>query len=554
MRKLILYFNSIKYLNIKRQIFGRVLFILKAQLVKFFIKKNYLQPNNKASFHKKDNYHFIKKKPLYKEFGKVNIINNEVDILNKNLFNTTSKNKLLNYHIHYFDYINYDDLIHNRELFTSLIESWIKKNKIAETTGWDSYPTSLRIVNWIKFIFQNKIENEIIFKSLAVQSRWLSKRIEFHLEGNHLISNAKALIFSGLFFSNQESFKWLEKGIALLSYEIRKQILDDGGHYERSPMYHAIVLEDLIDLIYLFELYKVKEKIRNINVKEMKEKILLMLTWLKNMTHPDGYYSFFNDTALYISPKFKDLNEYASRAIGVVVKKNNYKNVNMENSGFISMKNACFLLLADIGEITSRSQPGHSHAGTFSFELSINERRVFVNSGISTYENSLLRMFQRSTQAHNTLCLNNDNSSEIWHSFRMGNSAKVSKPEISYNKENIKVKCSHTGYQNKYGVIHTRTWNLYKNKLVINDETNQSEFNSVINLYIHPEIEIKNFIEDKVILLWDNKELAIMNFKYCKFEILDSFWYPSINKKIANKNFKIKPLNNKSEIIIDCND
>ena len=29
----------------------------------------------------------------------------------------------------------------------------------------------------------------------------------------------------------------------------KEQILKDGGHFERSPMYHSIVLEDILDLV-----------------------------------------------------------------------------------------------------------------------------------------------------------------------------------------------------------------------------------------------------------------------------------------------------------------
>ena len=38
----------------------------------------------------------------------------------------------------------------------------------------------------------------------------------------------------------------LEQGLKLLNAELEEQILPDGGHYERTPMYHALVFEDLL--------------------------------------------------------------------------------------------------------------------------------------------------------------------------------------------------------------------------------------------------------------------------------------------------------------------
>ena len=48
-----------------------------------------------------------------------------------------------------------------------------------------------------------------------------------------------------------EANSWLRPGLAILEGEIAEQILADGGHFELSPMYHALILEDLIDLVQL---------------------------------------------------------------------------------------------------------------------------------------------------------------------------------------------------------------------------------------------------------------------------------------------------------------
>ena len=56
-------------------------------------------------------------------------------------------------------------------------------------------------------------------------------------------------IFAGFFFDGPEAGSWLGQGLSIYEREISRQILPDGGHFELSPMYHAIILEDLLDVI-----------------------------------------------------------------------------------------------------------------------------------------------------------------------------------------------------------------------------------------------------------------------------------------------------------------
>ena len=114
--------------------------------------------------------------------------------------------------------------------------------------------------------------NKHIFKN----AQWLEKRIEWHILGNHLFANGKALLFAGLFFSGKQAEIWLKKGLTIISKELDEQILTDGGHFELSPMYHAIFLEDLLDLINFSKNYlsKISKKKINLWIKIVKNMLL----------------------------------------------------------------------------------------------------------------------------------------------------------------------------------------------------------------------------------------------------------------------------------------
>jgi hypothetical protein len=66
--------------------------------------------------------------------------------------------------------------------------------------------------------------------------RALAGQLEYHLLGNHLFADAKALIFLGAFFAGAEAEAWLTHGLLILARELPEQVLADGGHFERSPM------------------------------------------------------------------------------------------------------------------------------------------------------------------------------------------------------------------------------------------------------------------------------------------------------------------------------
>ena len=140
--------------------------------------------------------------------------------------------------------------------------------------------------------------------SLSLQAKILSQKLETHLLGNHLFANGKALLFAGLFFDG-EADHWLSKSLRIFDREIDEQILNDGGNFELTPMYHAIMVADLLDIISLIETYKDPRCLTlNLKCRELAPK---MLRWLSYMSHLDGDISFFNDSAIGIAPNLEQI-------------------------------------------------------------------------------------------------------------------------------------------------------------------------------------------------------------------------------------------------------
>ncbi len=106
---------------------------------------------------------------------------------------------LWTYNLHYFDDLNAADRSARRAWHDRLVERWIDENPPGAGIGWDPYPVSRRMVNWIKWSLGGNVLTPKARQSLAVQARWLNRRIESHLQGNHVFANAKALIHAGLY-------------------------------------------------------------------------------------------------------------------------------------------------------------------------------------------------------------------------------------------------------------------------------------------------------------------------------------------------------------------
>jgi hypothetical protein len=398
--------------------------------------------------------------------------------------------KLWLYHLHYFDDLNAQDAKLREAWHRALIARWIRENPAPHGNGWEPYPLSLRIVNWIKWVLAGNTLDETALCSLAAQARYLSQRLEWHLLGNHLFANAKALAFAGLFFSGAEAAAWLDKGIRVLRREVETQVLPDGGHFERSPMYHSIILEDLLDLVNLARTYEAAWPDRQLACSWVAI-AQRMRKWLVSCCHPDGQIALFNDAAFDVACAPKELNEYAKR-LGLEPIFVSAQNIDhLEESGYVRLRQEPAFALLDVGEIGPDYIPGHAHADTLSFELSLFGERVLVDSGTSSYAAGSERLRQRSTSAHNTVVVNGENSSEVWSSFRVARRAKPFGLLLNDSKEALEVTCAHSGYRRLKGKpVHWREWVLQKSRLMVRDWI-QGPFQEAESTYhFHPALVI----------------------------------------------------------------
>jgi len=410
------------------------------------------------------------------------------------------------------------------DTFQALATSWIAHNKQLGGDGWHPYTLSLRSVNWTHALLGFPEElwdpttREQIQASLYGQVQLLASDLEFDIRGNHLLENLRALIWAGVSFSGTEAQGWLARGLKILQAEVEEQILPDGGHFERVPGYHLVMLKCLLEIAIFL-------RHNRESVPAWLDVALERMTTFAHATlPPDGQTALLKDTAWDTAPQATGLFQacalyfddsaynYANRAATNSAENlSAEKLVNFElypyllwgeagqarfaqwckdeartgesqtlgdkdsdngpqtekrstdyfpDTGYwvLRDKRVDDYLIMDVGKPGPDYLLGHAHADLLSYELTVNGERVVVDSGVYQYEAGPWRDYSRSTRAHNTVEVASANQSDVWSSFRVGQRAKPRVLQHFSTETYSLMQAEHDGYKRlPSAAIHRRT-------------------------------------------------------------------------------------------------
>lgn len=370
-------------------------------------------------------------------------------------WNPAGTTRLWRYNLHYFDYaldmaLSAAQSPQNSwaaERLRRVFSEWIAGNPIGRGVGWHSYPIARRIVNWIQayslagpeVLLRTSSEAEPWRLNLFQQASYLEDHLEYDCMGNHLLTNGKALLFAGLFFSGDRAARWVRRGEEILWDALRDQIHADGGHEERSPMYQTIVLQDYVEVVSALRL----------NGRPVPDEaipsLISMGDFLEGTLHPDGRIALFGDAAFSIAHEPGDVLAALARWVeepcrwrsaaagpycqliaplsrdgGSVRQPGEARRTSWPDTGYFKLTGARSddQMIIDALPMGPEHLPAHGHCSLFSYELSLRGKRVIVDSGVEEYEAGPWRNFWRSTRAHNTLSVDGAEQTEIWASFR----------------------------------------------------------------------------------------------------------------------------------------
>jgi uncharacterized heparinase superfamily protein len=404
---------------------------------------------------------------------------------------TPDGDRLWQYNLHYGEwaitlarayFVNKD--IRFVQNLVELIIDWIDHNSVGRCPGWEPYPISRRVVSWSRVALALKEEptwvdfcKAKLIPSLRQQGKFLAANLEHDLANNHLVANYKALAWLGLLFPNwPEASKWKAFGLDGLWKEMRRQVLRDGVHDERSISYHATVLQDLL------EIWRLAKQTKEPVPENVEPTLVHMCQFLADTQAPGDTWPMVNDSVPDYPLDPRSLLLAAANLLGHEgwlaqahggdpaylawlsgqisgdpagsVKRNPKGSVAFSEAGYLVLhdKDQNYLFF-DAGPMGPKRIQGHGHADGLSFVLYKGEHALIVDPGVYSYHDKVWRDHFRSTIAHNTVAIDNQDQCVFCGPFRVAYPPKVRLLEWSENH----VVGEHEGYSRfSKPVIHRR--------------------------------------------------------------------------------------------------
>ena len=377
--------------------------------------------------------------------------------------------RLQRFQLHYFDYATSADVA----AFRRWALSWMRANERLRGDGWHPYTISRRVVNWLHAADVLELDTAFrhdLLASVYAQLRFLARNLEHDVRGNHLIANLRALVCGAVFFDGDEPRRWRDVALRELEVEVAEQVLPDGGHFERNPGYHVAVLHDLAD---------VARWLGGAAPPWLRDAIGRMIAFRDAILTPAGTPPLLKDTTLDGVAPLEPPPDDGVRFF--------------EESAFVVVRDRGDYAIVDVGKPCPAYLPAHAHADLFSFELWLGGAPFIVDSGVFTYEAGGWRDRFRSTAAHNTVEIADENQTEVWSAFRAARRATPFAVSMHRDGDVVIVEGSHDGYRRlRVPVTHRRKFLfLPAAMLVIDDLEGSGATTAASRIHFAPSVSVE---------------------------------------------------------------
>ncbi|MBI5797818.1 heparinase II/III family protein [Candidatus Woesearchaeota archaeon] len=430
-------------------------------------------------------------------------------------------------------YINTGDKIAITECEMQ-IKDWVEHNPFQQGINWVTpMECAIRAINWIQLyslLEQDFSEEckEILIEQLYLHGKFIRRNLEWSpAKENHYLSDVTGLYFLGTFFNNN----WKSFAKKELEKEMQRQVSEDGVDYEASLNYHRLVTELLLINHIL------AENNQDSFSEEYKKRLEKMCEFIMYYTSHTGKAPSIGDTdngrvlniwdkdvndhrdiltigsALFKREDFKARGNFHQKLLPLLDKEA-YDAIKEENkelqskafTDYYIMRDKDIFLLTHCGGIGRKGYGGHGHNDQLSFVFGTKKRDYVIDAGTYCYtSDKKQRQLFRSTKAHNSLVLNNQEQNEIEEEtpFSMEHKTK----SICFQWQTDKLQDifigKHFGY-NPNIITREIHYEQLKKEITITERTKEDALME-LNFTFEPSIEIKQEGE-KIIL---NNEIEI---------------------------------------------
>jgi uncharacterized heparinase superfamily protein len=339
----------------------------------------------------------------------------------------------------------------------NLVLEWIALRRMSHGIAYEPAVVARRLISWISQA--NMLLDELdarsymqIMSSIGQQIVALRTTWRNAPDGVPRMVCLIALVLSGLAVSGHD--RQLKEAEAALVAELKRQILDDGGHVSRS----ASVLSDLIlDLLPLGQCFSSRALVPP---DEISMAIKKSLRFLRFMRLGDGMLARFNGVSTGSPAALATVLGYSGGEFDIMAI--------ARPSGYARLERGKTIIIADVGSPPPLEISTEAQAGALSFEMTSRQYLIFANGGFPGPADRDWDSAARATASHNTLCLAETSSSRLIRHDQLeqmvdglpirGPDSVVS--EFLDGPHQAGLTTSHDGYLKRFGLIHSRHLSL----------------------------------------------------------------------------------------------
>ena len=433
------------------------------------------------------------------------------------------------------------DLKSSKKDTQKILLQWMEKNHRYNSKNWEIDIVAKRIIAWIsnsKLTYEDgNTDYKKKFNSLVKkQVNHLINEIEKSEWIDDKMLGCTAIILAGLSYQNKEHY--LNTGLNLLKKIIKFSFDNDGFPKSRN--------------------------IRQLNF--YLKYFVLIREWLKESQSEIPEY--INENIYYLGQAYafiwqnnkKDIlfngnHETNNIEFDNYLKRLGYsfKNQSNELGGYAILNNKKISLIMDIGSSPDKKFSSNYQAGSLSFEIISNGKKLVCNSGYFQDFKHQLNRLSKSSATHSTLSLDDTSSCKFTknsdsHS-KISQGLKIIKKNIVFEKNYWKINAAHNGYLKQYGIIHDREIEFYPEQMKfigydkINSKNGVKNLKFEIRFHLEPNVKVMKTQDNKSILI----ELDGEGWKFnstSNINIDNGLYFGKKNSFVDNQNIFISEMTN----------
>jgi uncharacterized heparinase superfamily protein len=333
---------------------------------------------------------------------------------------------------------------------------WIEIYGGGRGIGWTPDLTGRRLIRWINHALfmlhgtgESAPDSEAFYRSLAQQTRFLSKRWHAAAPGLARFEALTGLIYAGLSLEGLESLA--DPAIKALARECEVQIDAQGGLPTRNP-------EELLDVFTLltWAAAALSDAGRGTPAPHLAA-IERIAPTLRTLRHSDGGLARFHGGGRGAEGWL----DHALASSGV-------RGAQSEglSMGYARLSAGRTSVIIDASPPPGGAASANAHASTLAFELTSGRRPLIVNCGSGASFGVEWRRAGRATPSHSALSLGGYSSARLdAEDRRTGVESLIDGPthvpvEITPVSDGMKFQGGHDGYVLTHGLTHARSLEL----------------------------------------------------------------------------------------------